>query len=500
MPEYLFSGSLLRSAMPFSFRTRLAVWYMLVLAALLATASVMLIYTLQGMAERRLDATLWILGATEAEGIASRLRDRGLRSPDDLTVYDIDYRDFAGYEEFREQKYVTVVDRVHRIVDFSNNLPNHPLPLRDELVSRALRGEVSYDTTNVAGVGVLRMIYIPVTGQQMEPFLLVLGVPTKPVGTEVGVLTRRVAAAIIFILALTGLSGLLLGRRALRPVADTAVAVQRITDRNLNERLPETKTNDEIGYLIKVFNQLLARLDNAFETQRRFTADASHEICTPLTVLKGDTEVALLERRTPEEYEAILRSNLEEIERLSKLTSNLLLLARADAGEQQITKDVLILNELVAESCYRLRTIADERGIEMRLNLSDLVPVEGDQAALQQVIVNLISNALRYTPRDGCVQLDLRLTPQGTARFEVTDTGMGIPSEALPHIFERFYRASNARAQEPTGLGLGLAICRAMAEAHGGHLEVESRTGEGSRFTLILPALVVEDQQAEFGI
>jgi len=474
--------------MPFLFRTRLTALYTLVLAALLTAASAVLIITLQRAAERKLDATLWILGSTEAEGIAARLRDRGEQNPDDLTVFDVDYRDVAGYEQFRVQKYVTVVNMTRRVTDFSLNLPGRPLPVNDDLVGRAFAGEVSYETADVEGVGRLRMVYVPVAGHQTEPFVVIVGVPTEFVGAEVEQLTRRIAVIILLVLALAGASGWLLARRALRPVVETAKRARSITDRNLHERLPETQTADEIGSLIQVFNQLLARLDHAFEAQRRFTADASHEICTPLTILKGDTEVALLERRTPREYEAILRSNLEEIERLSKLTTDLLWLARSDAGEQQLDRELLFLNELAADVFKRLRQTADERGVRMEADLTEMVLIEGDHTAVQSIIYNLISNALRYTPRGGSVRITLRQEADRTARLEVTDNGIGIPPEALPNIFDRFYRAGNARAREPYGSGLGLAICQAMAAGHGGLIEVESTLGKGSRFALILPA------------
>ena len=474
--------------MPFLFRTRLTALYTLVLAALLTVASVVLIVTLQRTAERKLDATLWILGSTEAEGIDARLRDRGLRNPDDLTIQDVDYSDIAGYERFSVQKYVTVIDKERKVADSSVNLAGRPLPVNDALLARAFAGEVGYETADVAGAGRLRMIYVPIAGQQTEPFVVIVGVPTEFAGADVWTLSEQIALIILLVLALAGASGWLLARRALRPVVETASAVRRITDRNLHERLPEPQTNDEIGSLIQVFNKLLARLDRAFEAQRRFTADASHEICTPLTILKGDTEVALLERRTPREYEELLRSNLEEIERLSKLTIDLLWLARSDAGEQQLEKELVFLNEVVADVVKRLRQMANERGVTILADVSEMVLVEGDHAAIQSIVYNLVSNALRYTPRGGSVRITLGYDGGGATRLEVADTGMGIHAEDLPHIFERFYRAGNARSREPSGTGLGLAICRTMAEAHGGRIEVESAPGEGSRFSLLLPA------------
>jgi two-component system, OmpR family, sensor kinase len=474
--------------MALSLRTKLTLKFSLVLATLLGLAAVVLITTLQGIAERKLDATLWMLGATEAEGVVANMRGRGLSDPDEQTIHDVDYRQLPGYENFRVQKYVTVVNDKHQVADFSINLPR-PLPVDDSLVVRALTGDITYQTTDVDGVGRLRMIYIPVIGQQTKPFVLIVGVPTSFVGVELSSVLRRTSAVIAIVLGLAALSGLALARRALRPISETADAVKRISDRNLNEKLPEPGTNDEIDRLIKVFNELLGRLDLAFEMQRRFTSDASHEIGTPLTVLRGNTEVALLERHKPEEYESILRSNLEEIERLTQLTSNLLLLARSDSGEPQITKDVLSLNEQVPHIISRLLPLAQDRGITLVVNTGPPVFVEGDRPSLLQIIFNLVSNALRYTPAGGRVEVKIFMDGDHTAKLEVIDTGVGISPQDLPRIFDRFYRTKSARGCEPAGSGLGLAICRTLAEAHGGRIYAQSCPGTGSCFTLMLPAI-----------
>lgn len=481
--------------MPLAFRTKLTLWYSLVLAALLGIAAAVLIVTLQGIAGRKLDSTLWVLGATEAEGMVADLRDRSRLRPDQETVHDVDYRQLPGYQEFPVQKYVTVLTADHRLADFSSNL-SEPLPVNDELVTRALAGEVSYETADVKGVGRLRMVYIPVVGQSIaikgqrpDPFVVIAAVPTAFVGADLGALFRRAALIIIIVLVLAALSGWLLARRALRPVSQTADAVRRIGDRNLHERLPEPGTRDEIDQLIRVFNDLLARLDRAFDLQRRFTSDASHEIGTPLTVLKGNTEVALLERHTAADYEAILRSNLEEIERLSKLISNLLLLARSDAGEPQITRDIVSLNAQVAAVCARVSPLAQDRKIDFAVELSKPALIESDPVALQQILFNLIANALRYTPSGGQVRISVGQAADNFATVEVSDTGLGISADELPHIFDRFYRGKNVRSREPGGSGLGLAICQTLAHAHGGRIEVESVLGKGSRFTLLLPAM-----------
>jgi len=471
-----------------TFRSRLIVSYTLVLAGLLAVASIVLIYTMRNLAERRLDATLWVLGTSEAQSMVARLRDRNLQNPDDLSVFDVDYPEFSGYEEFRTQKYVTVVNAEGRVMDFSLNLPNRPMPKNQRLVDLAVQGKVNYETADIPEIGMLRIIYVPVLPRWTERFVVMVGIPTTSVGAEVGTLARRVAASSLFILLLAAGGGWLLARRALRPIVDTAAMLQHISDRTLHKRLPDSGVDDEISHLVRVINDLLERLDGAFDTQRRFTADASHEICTPLTVLKGNTQVALMARRTPEEYMETLRSNLEEIERLTRLATDLLTLARFDAGEQCSSTESLTLNNLVENVCARLRPAVAESGVRLACRSLEPIVVNGEPNALQQIVLNLVTNAIRYTPGGGGVAVTVGRCPDGMAFVEVADTGIGISAEALSRIFDRFYRGENARAHSSEGSGLGLAICQVLAKAHGGRIEVDSEYGKGSRFKLLLPA------------
>jgi two-component system OmpR family sensor kinase len=483
--------------MHMTFRSRLIVSYTLVLAGLLAISAAVLIYTMRNSAERRLDGTLWVLGTSEAEGMVARLSDRNLKKPDDLSVFDVDYPEFSGYEEFRTQKYVTVINADRRVMDFSLNLPSRPMPMSEKLIDLALEGKVNYETAGIPGIGKLRIIYVPVLPRWTERFVVMVGIPTDSVGAEVGTLARQLATTSLFILVLAAIGGWLLSRRALRPIVETAVTLQHISDRTLHKRLPDSGLADEINHLVRVINELLERLDNAFDTQRRFTADASHEICTPLTVLKGATQVALLAKRAPEEYVTTLKSNLEEIDRLTKLATNLLMLARSDAGEQQSSKEALVLNDVVENVCTRLHPMAVESGVKLSCDSSELIIVNGEQNALQQIVLNLVTNAIRYTPAGGHVEVTLRRSPDGMAVVEVADTGIGIPPNALPRVFDRFYRGENARAQSPDGSGLGLAICQALAKAHNGHIEVGSEYGKGSRFKVFIPASPADKSLAE---
>jgi two-component system, OmpR family, sensor kinase len=475
--------------MPIAFRTKITLWYTLVLSVLLVISAMVLYVTLQNAAERKLDSALWLIGSTEAEGTSTRMRDRGLTDPDDLAVRDIDIADLAGYENFRFQRYVTVVTQSFKVADFSINLASQPLPFNENYISRALTGEVIFDTVSVPDVGKLRVIYVPVLRPETKPFVVMVGVPTEFVGAELKGLVSELISIILVFLSLAAISGWFLARWTLRPVKQAAAAVHGISETNLHARLPQLETNDEIDNLIRVFNQLLSRLERSFETQKRFTADVSHEIGTPLTTLKGETEVALLENRTAEEYKRILLSNLEEIEYLSQIFNNLLVLARADVGEQQVAPEVLSIDVVMRGLFERFHPMAEASGIDYRLEIEKPVFVLGDQTAIEQIVSNLLQNALRYTVRGGAVSMRVSISGNEQVRIEISDNGIGIPEADLPHIFERFYRARNARLRRSDGSGLGLSISNLLAVSLGGTIEVKSETGVGSKFIFTMPIL-----------
>jgi signal transduction histidine kinase len=237
--------------------------------------------------------------------------------------------------------------------------------------------------------------------------------------------------------------------------------------------------------LATAFDGMIDRLDGAFQRQRRFTADASHELRTPLTIIRSQAEVALARPREPAYYARVLSSIREEAERLGHLVESLLIMARADAG-RALTLEPVDLEEIVAEAGARVATRAHERGIRLAVEIESTHPVRGDATWLTQLLSNLLDNALRHTPSGGQVTLSVGPAPDG-ALLKVADTGEGIAPEHLPHLFERFYRADQARSRSAGGTGLGLAICDWVARMHGGRLEVDSTLGRGTTFSLWLP-------------
>lgn len=472
--------------MSLTFRARLTLWYVVTLGCLLALTTAGLIYALERVAQQKFDAALWMVGATEAENVAARLHARALERPDADTVSNTRYRELLGYGDGPLEKYVTVVDDTRRVADYTDNL-NGPLPVDNELLTRSFAGEVSYQTVAVAGAGRLRVVYMPVRGESVShPFVVMVGLPERFVASEVRDFDIMIAFALVTIILLTAASALLLAERAIRPVEEIAAAAELVTARNLKARLPEPDTHDQLTRLVTVFNQMLARLDAAFEAQRRFTSRAAHELRTPLTILKGEAQVALGRKRTVREYEELLRSSLEEIDKLVQIIDDLLLLARYEGGETDIPRESVALHEIVGTVAAQLQPSAGHREIELQVEMEEL-SVEGDAKALERLVCKLMENAVFYTPPGGRVCVQLARTGEHIT-LTVEDSGIGIAPEELKHIFDRFYRAPAARELRPEGSGIGLAMAATIARLHGAKIDVSSEKNKGTRFVVSFPA------------
>jgi heavy metal sensor kinase len=272
----------------------------------------------------------------------------------------------------------------------------------------------------------------------------------------------------------------------MNPVDRMSQAARRISGEHLTERLQETGTGDELDRLAKTLNDMLSRLDEAFRQVRQFSADASHELQTPLTILKGEMEVALRSHRRPEEYQRVLKSGLEEIDRISRLVEGLLLLARADAGVLRMDKQPVALEALLEEVHEQMKVVAEDHSVSLRLGAMVPVSIQGDRMHLRRLLLNLVDNAIKYTPEGGGVTLSLQGDGEW-ASLGVSDTGAGLSKDNQERIFGRFYRAEVPHSQSQGGAGLGLCIAQSIVEAHGGRIEVESTPGRGSTFTVFLP-------------
>jgi heavy metal sensor kinase len=260
----------------------------------------------------------------------------------------------------------------------------------------------------------------------------------------------------------------------------------QITDSSLHKRLEIGSAAQELETLAASFNELLSRLDQSFDSMRRFVADASHELRTPVSVIRSEADVALAKERTPSEYRQSLALVLDESRRLTKLIEDLLNLARADAGHVRLHVEEFYFNELVSECCRSVEQLALRRGVQLSCEPAADLPFNGDEALIRRLVMNLLDNAIRYTPSGGKVTVSITPEPDGI-RLRVADTGIGIPPEAAPHIFERFYRADKARSRQDGGFGLGLSIVKWIAESHHGEVNMQTVPESGSTFTVTLP-------------
>jgi heavy metal sensor kinase len=312
-------------------------------------------------------------------------------------------------------------------------------------------------------------------------------------------LLERASYALLFAvplaLLLASIGGYFLARKSLAPVVRMSATAASIGAANLHERLPVENDRDELGALARVINGLLARLDASFEQQRRFMADASHELRTPVAIMRSESDVALSQK---ERSNADLRESLaivnDETRRLTHIVEDLFTLARADAGQYKLASKEFYLDELASEVAQSVRRLVSEKGLTLQLDAVEEMPFRGDENLLRRLLLNLVDNAIKYSPRGGGMTISCKRIAK-RYMITVSDTGPGIPIEAQPKIFERFYRADRARSRAEDdngdtmgGAGLGLSIARWVAEAHDGTIELLHSSASGSIFQLTLPA------------
>ncbi|HWO00023.1 MAG TPA: heavy metal sensor histidine kinase [Blastocatellia bacterium] len=346
--------------------------------------------------------------------------------------------------------------------------------------------QVSSRVEHPSGGTELMICAAPFTALDGSRFLIETGAPLKQSESVLHGLLLTFAVGLPLVVAVAVAGGYVLMRRALAPVGEITRSAEQITSRNLSERLPEAKTGDEIEALSIALNRMIARIEHSFRHVNRFSADASHELRTPLTVLRGELEAIVQRPDLPIDVRETIGSTLEESERLSKIVESLLAISRLDAGEALMTRERFDLSELVTDTADQMRLLAEDKQIALKCAAAGSVEVEGDQGRVKQVVVNLVDNAIKYTPEGGKVAISVGVV-NGSAVLEVTDSGVGIPSEAIGHVFERFYRVDKARSRQMGGAGLGLSIVKSICTAHEGRVRVESTEGKGSRFTVELP-------------
>jgi heavy metal sensor kinase len=330
-----------------------------------------------------------------------------------------------------------------------------------------------------------RIISTPVYQDGKLTEIIQLGTHLRFVRKNLSHFRNNILIAIPILLILGSLGGWILARRSLSPIGYIASKAQSITSQNLSERLTQRGTGDEMDDLIKTINGMIARLESSFKRMAEFTADASHELKTPVCAMRGEAEVLLSKGRPAEEYQEGLIHFIEQFEHLNRLINDLILLSKLDSSQMELKMAPLRLDLLLEDLCHLFQVLAEQKNVAFVIGSLHEAVVIGDKMRLQQLFTNLIDNAIKYTS-EGSIRVTLEKN-QEVALVKIKDTGIGIPKEEQKNIFKRFYRVDKSRSRETGGVGLGLSIAEWIANIHRGRIEVDSELDKGSTFTVYLP-------------
>jgi two-component system OmpR family sensor kinase len=471
-----------------SVRTRLALWHTGVLALVLVTFTVAAWIFLDRLTQERVDRSLADAVGAFRQAVLAEVRAN--RTPDDavqdaarefrfsgrrVLVYGGHHSLLAVSDSARD-----ALTRAISAIDEADDSPLHPI-FASLTPGRSAYATVSAGTQRVRGYA----SSFTVADQSFTIVALQIGLSER---TILGSFLQATAIAIPLALLLAGVGGYFLARRSFAAVIDMGRRASSIDSESLDARLAVHNTGDEMDELATVFNDMLTRLERSFVQQRQFMADASHELRTPLASLRAEASVTLSQARTNHEYERSLEQVRDEARRLSAIVDDLFTLARLDAEEGIPQPRDFYLEELVMESVARIRALALDRGLTLDFHPAVEARCTGDPELVERVILNLLDNAIKYTPRGGAIGVELE-TAGDHHLVRVCDNGSGIPLGAQPRVFDRFFRADVARTRSSTGgAGLGLSIAWRIARAHGGKLELTRSDESGTEFTLALPA------------
>ena len=454
-------------------RFQLAAWYLAFFSVLFVLLGLVLYGVLSRSLERRLDEAL----ATQANTAAALMREEWEEMHNDAQAAAS-----GVIAEMRPRSSVIAILDDRTMLASSSPAKTDLRPAANELLASKSTDSMWRwsDWGRYGARGAVRTVSI---GNRI--FVVMAIESLDSIAQELQVVRDTLWISIPLLLAAAGIGGYVVARRGLAPLDAMAAQSRNITGASLHTRLAIGDAAEELATLAASFNELLSRLDQSFASMRRFVQDASHELRTPLAVIQAEADVALSRNRTAAEYQESLATIQEESRRLARLVDDLLNLASADAGHVQLRVEELYLNDLLAECVRSVRPLAAARNIELECRSAHDVALRGDEQLLRRMILNLLDNAIRYTPPGGRVSAGVEANGSAV-RIQVADTGIGIAPEASARVFDRFYRADKARSRQEGGFGLGLSIVKWIAESHHGAVELASQPGQGSVFTVHL--------------
>jgi two-component system OmpR family sensor kinase len=467
--------------MSLSFKARLTLWHLAAVVLMLAGTALAANWALsRAVLNQIIDGAILALAEAEAGALVAAPQ---------LPVRVHEMAPGTAAPSFiRLDKFVQIVDLHGKVVAHGVTLGIARLPASPGLLGRLRGGETVFETVTDFGEEPVRMVSLPI---EIAGTRYAVQVAMSLDDAYAVLRSGRwlFAGMAVAILVGVGVTGVVLTRRALRPIDRIVARARQIGESSLSERLPRPEQQDEIGRLVDTLNDMLARIEDSFEVQRRFTADAAHELQSPLSRLRTELEVTMRRPRDTAEYEETMRSCLEKVGRLSILTRELLTLARLDAEQGRAALPAVVpLGPLLEGAVRRLASEAERRRVAIALHPSHALSlsVRCAEGLADLVFTNVLDNAVKFSPPGGQVMVDA-VADGPEVVVAVSDQGPGIPAEEISRVFERFYRGRSARATDSTGFGLGLAISRAVVEHHGGRMSVESAPGAGATFRVRLP-------------
>ncbi len=452
-----------------SIKFRLILWYLCVIAALFVAFGLAAYITLSYQLHISLDKSLMVsfidiekkLALNDGEVVYSGT------SVDPFLVYSSDGN---------------LLINVNTDVTFTHT------DITDILAQVASRGKDVFSTyTDDAGAH-MRIYAKPLLLNSGIQVVIVIGKSLERINETLGIIRSIFGASAIYGIILALLGGVILTNRAFYPLMKMKGAAEDFGENNLGLRM-QVFGEDEFGRLASSINRMMERLEISFKKQKQFSADASHELRTPLSIIEAEATLSLEKERTQEEYKNSLEVISREVEFMSSVLSNLLLIARSEAGQERTKLTIVDIRDILTELSTSIEKLANEKGLRYDLEITENLPVEGDPVKLKQLFTNIFENAIRYTPYGGFVS-GTATKDQNSVVISISDTGIGIAPENISLIFERFYRVDKAHSRAEGGAGLGLSIAKQIVELHGGTINVDSKTGKGSTFHIFLPLAV----------
>ena len=483
-----------------SIRFKIAIAYMAILAITLSIFSTILYHQVDNSLCGNVDTLL----RSRAEGIVSAIgtyweteKLGNMRYGAILNMPAASSKDFSTIAQrwveakSKDPKLLNIIvqifDATGGIVASSKNTQGIT-SVSERTLFAALQGRSTFETLTSSfptkRVQLFRVFITPAVQNDTVEYIVQVGSPLDPINDAL--YSMKITIFILFPITvfITGIMGAFLAKLTLHPVDNMISTIHDITAENMKMKLVIPDTKDEIQKLAETFNDMLARLDHAFTSQRHLFEDLSHELKTPLTILKGEFEVALKKMRSSEDYESILRSSLEEVNKVTNLVENLLMLASFEAKKVMLERKTLDLRFLIQSVMNSVDKLTQRKGISLSFAIKEDITIMGDEKQLKQLFLNIIDNAIKYTPEGGKINIVVEKY-HSNVKISIKDTGIGIPAEDIIHIFDRFYRVHSAITSY--GFGLGLSIAKAIVDAQNGSIKVESSLGTGTAFIITLP-------------